>query len=211
MTGTFKSIFLVGVVGCALWFWCAVLFSPSLWMEAIGASLIMLTIFGLSGWIFFKSKQVIRDPRVSSVISATARTSYVAYHSSETQRSAILRNLLRFLAYLQKMTVKIFVYVFSFSGRVKRNEYILVQIGAYSLILIYLVFMWCEPGTRTTAIAGLLAIASIIAALSSGVRRTRDTGINQWWFLLILVPPVNLAVHVFLMLVPTDEFVETRF
>ncbi|MFY0312468.1 DUF805 domain-containing protein [Leisingera sp. D0M16] len=48
----------------------------------------------------------------------------------------------------------------------------------------------------------------VVAAvlLAFGVRRTRDTGVNQWWSLLVLVPPANLALMVFLLLVPTDEF-----
>ncbi|MBD3804974.1 MAG: DUF805 domain-containing protein [Thioclava sp.] len=37
-------------------------------------------------------------------------------------------------------------------------------------------------------------------------RRTRDTGVTVWWVLALLVPPLNLAGLVFLLVVPSEEF-----
>jgi hypothetical protein len=34
----------------------------------------------------------------------------------------------------------------------------------------------------------------------------RDTGVNAWWTLALLVPPLNVAAVAFLILVPSDEF-----
>jgi uncharacterized membrane protein YhaH (DUF805 family) len=53
------------------------------------------------------------------------------------------------------------------------------------------------------ALVGLVLLT--VSMLSFGVRRTRDTGLSHWWYLLVLVPAVNLALLALLFLAPTDE------
>ncbi|WP_264212591.1 DUF805 domain-containing protein [Leisingera thetidis] len=93
-------------------------------------------------------------------------------------------------------------YLFSFSGRSTRGEYLLCQIGTGVAMFLSLVLLLSEAGILPL----IVLLASAVILLAFGVRRTRDTGVSQWWFLLILVPPANLAMFVFLLLVPTDEF-----
>jgi len=79
------------------------------------------------------------------------------------------------------------------------------------LVLIVLVsILFSEP-----ELFGLILVAifllSIAQTLAFIIRRTRNTSVNQWWFLMLFVPPVNLAFQIFLLFVPTDEFKDKPF
>jgi Protein of unknown function (DUF805) len=94
-------------------------------------------------------------------------------------------------------------FIFGFSGTIGRLGYLVSQlaIGFIQIISVFWIFE-----TPDALLPWLLILASAVSMLSFGARRTRDTGVNQWWFLLFLVPALNLAVLAFLLLVPTDEF-----
>ncbi len=99
-------------------------------------------------------------------------------------------------------------YVFGFQGRITRIEYLICQLVAGIIHIISIYWLFFEAFELTPL---LLLIISTYILLAFGVRRTRDTGVNQWWFLMIFVPPANLAMLLFLLFVPTDEFKNTRF
>ncbi|WP_120503424.1 DUF805 domain-containing protein [Sulfitobacter mediterraneus] len=94
-------------------------------------------------------------------------------------------------------------FIFGFSGTIGRLGFLVSQlaIGFVQIISVFWIFEIPDA-----LLPWLLILASAVSMLSFGARRTRDTGVNQWWFLLFLVPALNLAVLAFLLLVPTDEF-----
>lgn len=97
-------------------------------------------------------------------------------------------------------------YLFGFDGVASRLEYFLAQLFSGTAILVLLAIIMISESESTVLISFLLLIAASLVQLAFGFRRTRDIGVNQWWFLLVLVPPVNLAVLVALFVIPTDEF-----
>ncbi|WP_417817790.1 DUF805 domain-containing protein [Tritonibacter scottomollicae] len=97
-------------------------------------------------------------------------------------------------------------YLLAFSGQASRLEYLAAQAVSGIAIIILLTVIWTTGSELTVIFSFILLIAASMAQLAFGFRRTRDIGVNQWWFLLVLVPPVNLAVLVALLVIPTDEF-----
>lgn len=93
--------------------------------------------------------------------------------------------------------------VFSFSGTVRRRGYLISQLAIGFIQVVSVLWLFENP---EAALPWLLILASAVSMLAFGARRTRDTGVSHWWFLLFLVPALNLAVLAFLFLVPTDEF-----
>ena len=100
-----------------------------------------------------------------------------------------------------------------FGGRASRLEFLVTQlavgfaVGFVSAPVVGRILDDEEPaGVFIWAIWLLvLAIAALIG-WATATRRTRDTGVNPWWTLILLIPAVNLAALAFLALVPTDEF-----
>ena len=101
-------------------------------------------------------------------------------------------------------------YLFSFSGCVARQPFIISQLvsGVFMFVFIGLAIAAYETGWSLVFL--LLLLVLIAHLLAFGARRTRDTGASHWWYLLVLVPPVNLALIVALFLVPTGEFANRR-
>ena len=97
-------------------------------------------------------------------------------------------------------------YLFSFTGRVNRLEFLISQAVGGVLLLVLFSLILEDPTDGVSRVAFFVMVVVAISLLAFGARRTRDTGVNQWWYLLILVPPVDFALWVFLLLVPTDEF-----
>ncbi len=126
--------------------------------------------------------------------------------------AAMLREVTREGGHAQSITetrvLPFLSYVFGFQGRITRVEYLICQLVAGIIQLISAYWLIFESIDLTPL---LLLIISTYILLAFGVRRTRDTGVNQWWFLMIFVPPANLAMLIFLLFVPTDEFKDARF
>ena len=101
-----------------------------------------------------------------------------------------------------------------FSGTASRQMFLI------HLVLASLAFGLCTAvgfvmmGESLGAISNSIGILLVVAVIISwawftwaiSTRRMRDTGVNPWWVLTLIVPPVNLAATVFLLLVPTNEF-----
>jgi uncharacterized membrane protein YhaH (DUF805 family) len=101
--------------------------------------------------------------------------------------------------------------LFGFQGRAGRKEFLVSQLGGVvvNLALTWVVLASDHLGLVVVALVGLALLT--VSMLSFGVRRTRDTGLSHWWYLLVLVPAVNLALLALLLLAPTDEFEGRRF
>ncbi|MFN3607017.1 MAG: DUF805 domain-containing protein [Cypionkella sp.] len=101
--------------------------------------------------------------------------------------------------------------VFLFTGNLKRKAFLFTQLlNAICMILGFIVTAGMMNPYDNQLSTILLYIVVLVVGLwiswAACVKRTRDTGVNVWWVLALLVPPLNLAAMVFLLLVPTDEF-----
>ena len=102
---------------------------------------------------------------------------------------------------------------FQFGGVASRREYF-ITLGVGAIILgvafgLGLFFLSQDLGLLNVmgivlAVASLVVWCGVLATAST--RKMRDTGVNPWWTLAYLTPPVNLACAVFLFFVPTNEF-----
>lgn len=90
-----------------------------------------------------------------------------------------------------------------FSGRSRRREYWLFQLGNLLAlgILILCGFAFSADGASIEIIrisAGLYVLLIFVPALSCSIRRLHDIGFSGWWVLIGLVPSVGgLALLVF--------------
>ncbi|UWQ31964.1 DUF805 domain-containing protein [Leisingera sp. M527] len=199
MESTFRGLFWAGAAGGVAWFWYVVLQPMTLLVESVGVSIAALTVIGLVGWLFLRGQRMLKQPEVAEKVRKVAGEAATVSEELSQVGSDVLKEAGSTLG-------PVLSYVFGFSGRVSRKEYLIVQVVTGLLTLVLFTLFLMEPDSWL-GVLSLLAMGAVAAVLLAfGVRRTRDTGVNQWWFLLVLVPPANLALLVFLLLVPTDEF-----
>jgi uncharacterized membrane protein YhaH (DUF805 family) len=105
--------------------------------------------------------------------------------------------------------------IFSFNGRIGRLRYLAYGVGT-SIILMLLImpimgtsmlaggFVGGEAAMGTMTIVAMIAfyVASLVLAVMFGKRRLNDLNRSGWWFLLFLVPVVNLIMVVYLIFFP---------
>lgn len=199
MESTFRIIFWAGLAGCATWFWYTMLQPMTVLVEAAGVSAGTLLLIGAAGLLYFWIPQAFDFKKVGKAAEAAALQAQAGSQELSLVGSDVLKESGRKLG-------PILAYVFGFSGRVSRKEYLITQ-AVTGVLLVFLFALTLENPTDGFSLFAYLAMGIVaVVLLAFGVRRTRDTGVNQWWFLLVLVPPANLALMVFLLLVPTDEF-----
>ena len=104
--------------------------------------------------------------------------------------------------------------IFSFSGRIGRLRYMAYGMGSYILLMIAMIpligasaLMGGEPTMSGIgmAIMGILYIAIFVLAVMFGKRRLNDLNRSGWWFLLFLVPLVNLLLTIYIMFFPGTD------
>ena len=100
-----------------------------------------------------------------------------------------------------------------FSGRSRRKEYWMFTLFnlliCLALFILGLVFRDNALGSIFTGLYFIYALAAFIPSLAVCVRRLHDTGRSGWWFLIVIVPIVSIALLVFMCLdsVPgTNEY-----
>ena len=102
---------------------------------------------------------------------------------------------------------------FSFQGTATRKQFLLTQV-VIGIILGFARGIGSSMFASWSDFIRLLGILLIIVAVcvtcwvawAVSARRVRDTGVTVWRVLTLLVPPLNLATFVFMLLVPTNEF-----
>ncbi|MCF6433721.1 DUF805 domain-containing protein [Leisingera sp. MMG026] len=199
MESTFRIIFWAGLAGCAGWFWFAMFQPMTVLAEAAGVSAGVLLLIGAAGLLFFWIPQAFDLKKVGKAAEAAALQAQAGSQELSQVGSDVLKETGSKLGPMLS-------YVFSSSGRVSRKEYLIIQ-AVTGVLLLFLFALTLEDPADGFSLFAYLAMGMVAAVLLAfGVRRTRDTGVNQWWFLLVLVPPASFALMVFLLLVPTDEF-----
>jgi len=108
---------------------------------------------------------------------------------------------------------------FSFNGRIGRLRYLAYGIGVNALLMLVIVplmggaaimggaTMGSESGMSMIGIV-LVAVFYILAIMASvmfGKRRLNDLNRSGWWFLLFIVPLVNLALTIYVLFFPGSQ------
>ena len=126
---------------------------------------------GAIGWLAFWAK--------SKLTSEETRARM--YSVSETTNQTFEHDL---RSVVQKL-VSIATYLFTFEGQITRLPFF-VGMLVNGLIWLLFVMSLLSESTGLTFSMLLAACLSIAQSLAFVVRRTRDTGVNQWWFLMLL-------------------------
>ncbi len=95
---------------------------------------------------------------------------------------------------------------FNFKEAANRLPYLWWSLGL--LVAQSIMFGLVTLIVANTEVVGLFAlavppfVALTVAGLAVATRRTRDTGLNPWWVLALLIPYVNFAFGLFLLFAP---------
>jgi len=101
--------------------------------------------------------------------------------------------------------------IFSFSGRIGRMRYLAYGIGLNILLMALMIplggmtaAMGGEAGMSMLGMmmVGLFYIATIAISIMFAKRRLNDLNRSGWWFLLFLVPIVNLLMAIYMVFFP---------
>lgn len=104
--------------------------------------------------------------------------------------------------------------IFSFSGRIGRMRYLAYGIGLNILLMAVMIplggvtaGMGGEAGMSMLGMVmvGLFYIATIAISIMFAKRRLNDLNRSGWWFLLFLVPIVNLLMAIYLVFFPGSD------
>jgi len=108
--------------------------------------------------------------------------------------------------------------IISFNGRIGRMRYLAYSIGT-SLVLMLVTMpligmsaftgaaMDGEAGMSMLSVVGMAVyyIATIVMSVMFAKRRLNDLNRSGWWFLLFIVPLVNLLLAIYLIFFPGTE------
>jgi uncharacterized membrane protein YhaH (DUF805 family) len=101
--------------------------------------------------------------------------------------------------------------IFSFSGRIGRMRYLAYGIGLNILLMAVMIplggmtaSMGGEAGMSMIGmvVIGIFYLATVIVSIMFAKRRLNDLNRSGWWFLLFLVPIVNLLMAIYLVFFP---------
>lgn len=102
---------------------------------------------------------------------------------------------------------------FSFHGTATKLQFMLTQVITGIVLGLGLGIggsMYASESGFIHLLGILLIVVAICVACwvtwAVSAKRLRDTAITVWWVLTLLVPPMNLATFVFMLLVPSNEF-----
>lgn len=104
--------------------------------------------------------------------------------------------------------------IFSFSGRIGRMRYLAYGIGLNILLMAAMIplggmtaTMGGEAGMSMLGMVmvGLFYIATIAISIMFAKRRLNDLNRSGWWFLLFLVPIVNLLMAIYMVFFPGSD------
>ncbi|MBT8434102.1 MAG: DUF805 domain-containing protein [Gammaproteobacteria bacterium] len=104
--------------------------------------------------------------------------------------------------------------IFSFNGRIGRMRYLAYSIGVNFLLMLVMMplaglsaFMGGDP---TSSMVGMLGIGifyvvTIVISVMFAKRRLNDLNRSGWWFLLFIIPIVNLLLAIYLIFFPGNS------
>ena len=101
--------------------------------------------------------------------------------------------------------------IFSFQGRIGRMRYLAYGIGVNLLLMLVMLplagataFLGGDPGSSMIGILGIgiFYVLTIVISVMFAKRRLNDLNRSGWWFLLFIVPLVNLLLAIYLIFFP---------
>jgi len=108
--------------------------------------------------------------------------------------------------------------IFAFSGRIGRMRYLAYGIGVNFLLMAVMIplggalgagggLMGGEAGMSMIAmlVIGIFYIATIVISVMFAKRRLNDLNRSGWWFLLFLIPLVNLILAIYILFFPGTD------
>jgi uncharacterized membrane protein YhaH (DUF805 family) len=108
--------------------------------------------------------------------------------------------------------------IFSFSGRIGRMRYLAYGIGVNILLMAVMIpfggvlggaggLMGGEAGMSMIAMLGIggFYIATFVISIMFAKRRLNDLNRSGWWFLLFLIPLVNLLFAIYILFFPGTD------
>jgi uncharacterized membrane protein YhaH (DUF805 family) len=108
--------------------------------------------------------------------------------------------------------------IISFQGRIGRLRYLAYNIGATFLLMLVMMPIigmsafvggaaGGEAGMSALAVLGTIVyyVVAILISVMYGKRRLNDLNRSGWWFLLFLVPFLNLALAIYLLFFPGTD------
>jgi len=104
--------------------------------------------------------------------------------------------------------------IFSFSGRIGRMRYLAYGIGVNILLMAVMIplggaggLMGGEAGMSmiTMLVIGFFYIATFVISIMFAKRRLNDLNRSGWWFLLFLIPLVNLLFAIYILFFPGTD------
>ncbi len=101
--------------------------------------------------------------------------------------------------------------IFSFNGRIGRMRYLAYSIGVNFLLMLVIVplagasaFMGGDPSTSMIGMLGIgiFYVVTIVISVMFAKRRLNDLNRSGWWFLLFIIPIINLILAIYLIFFP---------
>ena len=107
--------------------------------------------------------------------------------------------------------------VFTFNGRIGRLRYLAYSVGTSFLLMLAMMVLMPLLGVSTmvagetgASIVGVIAMlviygAMLVLSVMFAKRRLNDLNRTGWWFVLFIVPIVNLLLTIYLIFFPGSE------
>jgi len=104
--------------------------------------------------------------------------------------------------------------IFSFDGRIGRMRYLAYGIGVNFILMAVMIplggataVMGGEAGTSMLGmlVIGIFYIATFVISIMFAKRRLNDLNRSGWWFLLFLIPLVNLVLAIYILFFPGTD------
>ena len=101
--------------------------------------------------------------------------------------------------------------IFSFSGRIGRLRYLAYVVGLNALLMTVMLpimggaaFMGDESGMSiiVTVLVVVFYVAAFVLSVMFGKRRLNDLNRSGWWFLVFIIPIVNLLLTIYVLFFP---------
>ena len=107
--------------------------------------------------------------------------------------------------------------IFSFNGRIGRLRYLAYGLGVNFVLMLVMMpimggamFAGAAAGPESMGILSIIAIivfyvVTIVVSVMFAKRRLNDLNRSGWWFLLFIVPIVNLLLAIYLIFFPGTD------
>lgn len=107
--------------------------------------------------------------------------------------------------------------IFSFNGRIGRLRYLAYSFAVNFVLMLVMIplmgataFVGGAAGPESMGVLGMVAMAvfyivTIVISVMFSKRRLNDLNRSGWWFLLFIVPIVNLLLAIYLIFFPGTD------